>query len=189
MGQRWEKRFENLNFFNPNKTEVKDYEWWWQWWQWYFLKVYTSYKQRCIESGKEFINGLFSTELPLVEDNHLLRLHNIFFREIFNKKKIYTNNLSNSENDFRKIVYLLQISTQVTILRKIRENSQKSFTGKPGKNVDRNWRLSREFPGKDSPLRNSCDEHRTVAGVLSGLEIFLWLFPRNISDPILRNFF
>ena len=31
----------------------------------------------------------------------------------------------------------------------IRENSKESLTGKSGKNVDRNWRFSREFPGKE----------------------------------------
>ena len=47
-----------------------------------------------------------------------------------------------------------KIPIQVKILRKIRENSQKSFMGNFGENVNRNWRFSREFPWKDSPLRD-----------------------------------
>ena len=70
-----------------------------------------------------------------------------------------------------------------TILQKIRGNSLESFTGKSGGNVDRNWRFSREFPGKDSPMSNSWDENRTVAGVRPGLEISHNSFPRICWNP------
>ena len=41
----------------------------------------------------------------------------------------------------------------VTIYRKIYGNSQESFRRNLSKNINRYWRYSREFPGKDSPLK------------------------------------
>ena len=45
----------------------------------------------------------------------------------------------------------------------------------------KNYRFSREFLGKSSPLSNSWEIRRTVARVSPGLENFLWLFPENFS--------
>ena len=75
--------------------------------------------------------------------------------------------------------------TQVTILRKFPGISHRKIWLKCRQKLE----ISQELPVKDSPLRNSWDKHHTVARVWSGLEIFLWLFPENISEPILRNFF
>ena len=67
-------------------------------------------------------------------------------------------------------------SVQVTILRKILGNTQESAKIRRNlsscENVDRNWIYSREFSGKDSPMRNSWNEHSTVSGVWPSLQTF-----------------
>ncbi|XP_023339715.1 multiple inositol polyphosphate phosphatase 1 [Eurytemora carolleeae] len=127
MGQRWEKRFDNFNFFHPNKTEV-----------------YTSYKQRCIESGKEFMKGLFSAELPLVEDNHLLRFYDYC--------SLYINEVGESETPCQEV---LKFET-MPVFKEVGDRTEKQTGVQFSKSeLDILWDICRFevswFPGTWSP--------------------------------------
>jgi len=127
MGERWRKRLQDVINWDLNRTEV-----------------YASNKQRCLESGRSFMDGLFGTQLPIQEDNHLLKFYNDCEKYVKEVKK----------ND--------DIDAEAEIFEKTEPffGIQKNIKDKTGVNLTRNeieqvWEICRFemawYPGKWSP--------------------------------------